>query len=127
MASAPARAMSDAVGSVDALKALRKLETEGAARLAELQFEGRRALSALTAEAEGAVAQARTHAEREAEQVLSRAQQSAEAEALEIVRRGEEEAQAVGAAATTHVLERRIAILDAVLGEFLDASELAEE
>ena len=71
--------------------------------------------------------QARAQAEREAEGVLAKAQEAAEAEAREIVQRGEEEAERVGASSPAHIPERRTAILDAVFGEFLDASELPEE
>ena len=113
--------------SVDPLKRLRKLETDGAGELAQLRAEGVRTLAALREEAEAAVAQARAQAERDAEQALLKAQEDAEAAAQEIVREGDQQVEAVLAAPVTHILERQDAILDVVLGEFLSERPPPEE
>lgn len=105
-------------GSIEALKHLKQVETEGEARLRAATEEGEKALAQLRAEVEAALHAARAEAERARETTLQAARLEAQAEADRIVAEGEAAAQQVTRRAPKELAALREKLLDTVLGEF---------
>lgn len=108
----------EAGGSVDALRQLKAIESEGAARLAALKAEGERTLATVRQEAEAAVLQARLVAEKEAEDNVQKAREAAELEAQLLLAQGERAASEVRSRPASRVTDKQEELLAAILSGF---------
>jgi vacuolar-type H+-ATPase subunit H len=108
----------EASGSVEALRQLKAIENEGAARLAAGKAEGEQTLAAVRQEAEAAVLQARLAAEHEAEAKVQQARDAAEVEAQLIITQGERAASDVRSRPPSRLRDKQEELLGAILSGF---------
>ena len=103
-------------GSIEALKQLKKVETELDSQLKSVQLEGEQTLARLRAEAETIVREARAQAERDRELTIAQARSRVAKEAEAIVIEGRKAAEEVARAADRDMSILGEKLLGVVLG-----------
>jgi vacuolar-type H+-ATPase subunit H len=104
--------------SIDALRQLKQVETETAAKLAQAKADAQEQIQRARDSAESMLAEVRRAVERERESILQSARSDAQADATRIVAEGEQRAASVADGATQGAGRLKAKLLDAVLGEF---------
>ncbi|MGI0068496.1 MAG: hypothetical protein ACREB9_08875 [Thermoplasmata archaeon] len=107
------------VGSLDELKRVKDVEREWDERVRTARAQADAALQRLREDASGRIALARTAARQSREERVRAAQQEGDREAAQILASGSVEVAEVAAGTGSAPVERREAILRAVLEEFL--------
>ncbi len=106
------------LGTVEALKRVKAVESEWEAKLAEARAHRDQILQRWRDETEATVHAAQLESERERSEAIQAARIAADGEAAKMLADGDRAAEAAGREDPEDLTEKRAAILAAVLGEF---------